>query len=314
MAAAALGVLCTMVGRRNTGAEAARRLGWMVAPVPLVTLGLGLLARPHDGPGLTLHFLDVGQGDAAVIETPNHRWVLIDAGPAGPNRDAGRQVVVPFLARHGVARLDLAILSHAHLDHYGGSAAVLRSVRTDLMAEPAEVVADPGYLGWLDRLDGAETPWRPLRAGTRFEIDGVGFEVLHPDSLWSGWGRDLNDDSVVLRIQWGRFDAVFPGDAGFAAESALAGRVGAVDLLKVGHHGSRTSSGAAWLAELRPTVAVVSTGPNRYGHPTAEALGRLAAAGADLWRTDRDGEVTVAVSDSTIRVTGRHGSRSHPLH
>jgi competence protein ComEC len=302
-----------VAGRPNTGAEAARRAAWLVAPIPLVMLLFGLVVRPHHGQHLTLSFLDVGQGDATLIETPHHHAILIDGGPVSRGRDAGLRVVVPAIRRLGIGRLDLVIVSHAHLDHYGGSAAVLRAVPTDLVAEPGEAVHDAGYIGWLDEIDRRERRWTALRAGQHFTIDGVGFEVLHPDPGWVGWGEDLNEDSVVLRLKSGRFDAWFPGDAGILVEETLAGRVGRIDLLKVGHHGSRTATGAAFLGEAAPTVAVVSTGPNRYGHPSPEALGRLAAARADVWRTDREGTVTVEVLDSTMRVSGRRGVRTYPL-
>ncbi|MGE0556312.1 MAG: ComEC/Rec2 family competence protein, partial [Gemmatimonadales bacterium] len=97
-------------------------------------------------------------------------------------------------------------------------------------------------------------------------------------------------------------------------EALLAGRAGRVDLLKVGHHGSATATTDGWLAELDPSIAVVSTGPNRYGHPSPEALARLAASGADVWRTDLDGTVTVMVDDEAVRVKGRRRARGYPLH
>ncbi len=308
-----VGALIWVVGRRNTAREAGRRAAWIVAPIPLVMLAVGLAVRPHGGRRLTLHFLDVGQGDAALIETSHQHSILIDGGPAATQRDAGSRVVVPYLTRLGVTRLDLAIVSHAHLDHYGGSAAVFRSIQADLVAEPGEAVPDAGYIGWLDQVDRDGLEWRSLRTGARFVIDGVQFDVLHPDSAWAGWGEDLNDDSVVLRVRSGAFEAWFPGDAGFKVEETLAGRIGRIDLLKVGHHGSRTATSATFLAEALPKVAVVSTGPNRYGHPSPEALGRLATARVDVWRTDQDGTVTVEVFDSTMRVSGRKGVRTYPL-
>jgi competence protein ComEC len=97
------------------------------------------------------------------------------------------------------------------------------------------------------------------------------------------------------------------------AESLLAGHVGRVDLLKVGHHGSRTSSGAAWLTELAPKAAIVSVGVNRYGHPAPEALERLAGAHADVWRTDREGTVTVLVAESIMTVRGRRPPRTYSI-
>ncbi len=311
---ALLGVALWAMGRRNTSRRAALRLGWVAA------IGAGLTALPlnrtrstDDGNDLTLHFLSVGQGDAALIRTPAGRWILVDAGPADERHDAGRDVVLPFLIRHGVTRLAAFVLSHAHLDHVGGALAVLREVPADLILEPAEPVAEPHYLGLLDLATERGYRWSAGRVGDSLLVDGVSLRVLHPDTTWARWHEDLNDDSVVLLIRRGAFEAVFAGDLGVRAESLLAGRVGRVDLLKVGHHGSAGSSGVPWLAELRPKAAVVSVGSNRYGHPAPSALARLAAQGVEVWRTDRDGTVSVAVAGSSMTLRGRRLTRQYPL-
>jgi competence protein ComEC len=151
--------------------------------------------------------------------------------------------------------------------------------------------------------------WQPARAGDSLVVDGVVLTVLHPDTAWAGWRSDLNDDSVVLLVRFGSFQAVLAGDLGVRAESLLAGRIGPVDLLKVGHHGSAGSTGVPWLAELSPRVAVISVGANRYGHPAPAALARLADAGAEVWRTDRDGSIQVTVEETTMVLRGRRGTR-----
>jgi len=263
------------------------------------------LASSYDEHGLTLHFLNVGQGDAALIRTPAGRWILVDGGPADPRHDAGREVVLPFLVRHGVRRLAAVVLSHAHQDHVGGIPAVLEAVPADLILEPAEPVAEPRYVRMLELAEERGTPWRAGRAGDSLVIDGVMLRVLHPDTTWNHWREDLNDDSVVLLLRFGRFEAVLAGDLGVKAESLLLGRIGPVDLLKVGHHGSAGSSGTAWLDELAPKAAVISVGRNRYGHPAPSSLGRLAAHRVDVWRTDREGSVTVTLTDSTMTLRGR---------
>jgi len=174
-------------------------------------------------------------------------------------------------------------------------------------------VVEPHYLGLLDLAAERGYPWSAGRAGDSLLVDGVSLRILHPDTTWSRWQEDLNDDSVVLLVRYGAFEAVFSGDLGVRAESLLAGRVGRVDLLKVGHHGSAGSSGASWLAELRPKAAVVSVGANRYGHPAPGALARLAHAGVAVWRTDRDGTVSVSVAESSMTLRGRRQSRQYPL-
>lgn len=311
---ALLAAVLWSLGRRNTSRRALLRAGWIAGAVGITTL---LPSRdwlsPDGGRGLTLHFLSVGQGDAALIRTPAGRWILVDAGPKDPRRDAGQAVVLPFLVRHGATRLAAFVLSHAHLDHSGGAPAVLSRVPADLIIEPGEPVAEPNYLEMLDLAAVRGMRWRPARAGDSLVIDGVALKVLHPDTAWAGWHDDLNDDSAVLLVRAGPFEAVLAGDLGVRAESLLAGKIGRVDLLKVGHHGSAGSSGVPWLRELAPKAAIVSVGPNRYGHPAPAALARLADAGADVWRTDRDGTVTVTVAESTMTVRGRRSARTYAL-
>ncbi len=312
----ALGLLVTLwaIGRRNTRTEAARRAGWALAIVSWSGVVATRWSATDAATGLTLHFLDVGQGDAAVLRTPGGHWVLIDAGPIIGREDAGRRVVLPFLARHGVTRLSAVVISHAHADHVGGAAAVLTRVPADAVLEPGRLYADPAYYGFLDAVAAHGDPWHVARAGQRFALDGVTFTVLHPDTTWAEWGTDLNEDSAVLRVEYGAFSALFAGDAGIPAEHLLAGHVGAVDLLKVGHHGSRGASGDAWLDELAPRAAIVSVGRrNRYGHPAPEALERLARHHADVWRTDREGTITVTTDGRRMTVRGSRGSVTYPV-
>ncbi|MBA3659955.1 MAG: MBL fold metallo-hydrolase, partial [Gemmatimonadales bacterium] len=296
-------------GADNPLREALRRWTWAVAAgLWAVLLWSARPASADEPSALALHFLDVGQGDAAVIRTPGGHWVLIDAGPRDERRDAGRAVVAPFLLRHGARRLAVAVLSHAHLDHLGGLAAVLDRIPAAVVLEPGEMTADPLYTSLLDRLGAKAIRWRAGRPGDQFALDGVRFSVLHPAPSWAEWGEDLNEDSLVLLVEYGSFQAIFAGDAGFPAESLMAPRLRPVDLLKVGHHGSRGSSSDLWLSRLRPRAAVISVGRgNRYGHPTPEAVARLTRAGTRVWRTDRDGTVTVTTDGRQMTVLTRDG-------
>jgi competence protein ComEC len=308
LAGAALVVAVWMISGRATARVALRRAAWVAVLAAWLWLIAGSLGRLGGGDGeLTLFMLDVGQGDATAIRTPRGRWVLVDAGPAWRRADAGRRVVGPFLARHGARRVELLVLSHAHLDHLGGAPAVLDRVGVGAVLEPALPVPDSAYLALLDRIAAAGVPWHPARAGQSWELDGVRFRVLHPDTLWQGWQESLNEDSLVLVVEYGAFRALLAGDAGLPTESALAGRVGVVDLLKAGHHGSATATGAAWLAELRPKAVVVSLGQNRYGHPAPVTLARVREAGATVWRTDRDGTVRTRTDGRQVEI--RAGGR-----
>src|SRR5690606_37620915 len=156
---------------------------------------------------LTLHFLDVGQGDGAAIRTPNGRWIVIDAGPRIGGSDAGRRVMVPFLRRRGVRRIDLLVVSHAHADHLGGAAALVERFPVAVVTEPGRRVADPLYFEFLDLLAAHDVRWHPGRPGERMELDGVRLTVVHPDTAWAEWGSDVNEDSLVLLVEYGSFQA-----------------------------------------------------------------------------------------------------------
>ncbi|HEX5632102.1 MAG TPA: ComEC/Rec2 family competence protein, partial [Gemmatimonadales bacterium] len=277
---------------------------WGVLLLPLLRPSLGR------GPGLTLHFLDVGQGDAAVVVTPGGRAVVVDAGPRDERYDAGRRVVVPFLERAGIRRVEALVVSHGHADHVGGAPSLLARIPVTAAVEPAAPATEEAYLAFLDVLGRSDGQWVPARPGLEFTLDSVRFRVLHPDPAWPGWGLDVNDDSVILLVEYGAFRALFAGDAGEAAERVLRGRIGPVQVLKVGHHGSRTSSSVPWLRELAPRLAVVSVGTNRYGHPAPDVLDRLGAHRAVVWRTDQEGTISVRTDGRRVIAAGRRGSLS----
>src|SRR6266581_4117438 len=256
---------------------------------------------------LTVHFLDVGQGDAAALRTPNGRWIVIDGGPRTPERDAGRRVVVPFLRDQGVGRVAVVVATHGDADHLGGLPAVVEAFPPELVLEPGEPLGRPLYLEFLAGVEASGARWHGARAGDRVEVDSVVLEVLSPDSLWLRLPLDVNDHGVVLRVRYGAVRLLFQADAGLPVEGRLAGRVGRVDLLKVGHHGSRTATSDEWLDELAPREAVISVGRNNhYGHPAPEVLERLARHGVTVFRTDRNGTITFSTDGHGERVRSHH--------
>lgn len=313
---AVLTLLLWAMGRANTSGVAARRV--LVAAAGLTWLGLAWQTMPRfgdDGPGLTLHFLDVGQGDGAIIHTPGGQWIVVDAGPSGDQGDAGRRVVVPALERSGARRIALLVVSHAHADHLGGVPAVLDRFPADVALDPGDPVSDRLYLGFLDQLAVRGTRWRAARTGDTLVVDSLRVVVLHPSAGSPEFGLDLNEDSAVLLLEYGGCRVLLSGDAGLVAELAMRGHVGPVDLLKVGHHGSRTATGEAWLEELAPEAAVISVGAhNRYGHPAPETAARLAAHSVGTWRTDREGSVTALVRDGRLEVSGGRTRGGYACH
>ena len=256
---------------------------------------------------LTVHFLDVGQGDAAVLRTPSGRWIVIDGGPRTPQGDAGRRVVVPFLRRQGVGRLALLVATHGDADHLGGLPAVVEAFDPELVLEPGEPLGRPLYLEFLAAVEASQAPWHAARAGDRIALDDVAVEVLSPDSLWFALPLDVNEHGVVLRVTFGAVRLLFQADAGLPVEARLRGTVGPVELLKVGHHGSRSATSDAWLDELAPHEAVISVGRNnRYGHPAPEVVARLARHGVTVLRTDEHGTITFSTDGHGARIRSHH--------
>lgn len=277
------------------------------ARVGLRAIGIliGVTAAPIVGGALRSHeleliALDVGQGDALVLRTPRGRWVLIDAGPAARGRDAGRRVIVPYLLRRGVTRLELLVLSHADLDHIGGAPAVLRTLEVGAVLDPGLPVGKGIYVDLLRIAEERRVPWDAVHAGQIFEIDGVKLTVLHPSVAFLSTTPQpsANDASVVLMLEYAGFRSILTGDAPVEVEDLLirAGWTQDIDVLKVAHHGSRSSTSWAFLVASRPEVALISSGAgNSFGHPHPEVMQSLTAAGVEIFRTDLQGTLRVRI-------------------
>jgi competence protein ComEC len=241
---------------------------------------------------LELHAIDVGQGDGLALRTPGGHWIVVDTGP-----DPGERLV-RALRGLGVRRVALMVLTHPDLDHIGGAAEILEALPVDLVADPGTVRGSAAYREVLDGARARGAAWRVLSRGDTLRIDGVELAVLWPDSAYRS--DDPNDRSVVLRVAWGGFSALLTGDAPVAAEARFAAEAGPVTILKVGHHGSLTSTGVGLLDAVRPELALVSAGRfNRFGHPAPLVVDRLRRRGIPLYRTDRHGSIEVRVQPGT---------------
>ncbi|RXH57928.1 ComEC/Rec2 family competence protein [Granulicella sibirica] len=291
--------------------------GWLtVATLPLL-VGLALLpATPSVIPGmLEVTAIDVGQGDSILVVGPNGRAMLVDAGgPVGgvglrsgsadTGFDVGEEVVAPYLWSRELRRLDVLALTHEHSDHMGGMPAILRSFRPRELWVGVDVPSQ-AYGAMLAEASALGVRIRHLRAGDALPWDGVDVSVLGPEAEYRNAGAPKNDDSLVMRLQFGKASVLLEGDAERPEEATMLAhdRVGPVTLLKVGHHGSATSSTEGFLAAVSPRDAVISVGRgNTFGHPRGEVITRLAGRGVKLYRTDMFGMTTFLLGrDGGIR-------------
>jgi beta-lactamase superfamily II metal-dependent hydrolase len=262
-------------------------------------------------PVLRVDFIDVGQGDAALVTSPAGKTVLIDGGPAHH-----APALTAFLAAHVRGPLDLILLSHRHEDHLGGLPAVVRSTGTRLFLDAPAAHAGPDYATLMRELDARGTPARQAIRGRRIDLGGGAVITLlgPPDPPITGSRSDVNANSVVARLTYGAVSILFAGDAESPTETWLlgSGQDLRADVLKVAHHGSRYASSVRFLRAVQPRVAVISAGAgNEYGHPAPGTLARLGRAGTSVYRTDLDGDVTVETDGAALRVhTARSGQAS----
>jgi len=264
----------------------------------------------EDDERLSVVFFDVGQGDAALVRFPNGRAMLIDGGERKAVYDCGERVICPYLRRIGLRRLDVVVLTHADNDHVGGLPAVLEEIPVRLVLDGGAKHLTATYLRFLELAQVPEVTYREVRAGDQLEIcPGVQVAVLHPtEKFVTGNGEapfGLNNASVVLRVQYGEISFLFAGDIERETEEELWRRGCRLNstVLKVPHHGSQTSSSRAFLRLVRPCVAIISVGQsNRFGHPHPDVLQRYRRANVDLYRTDRDGAVTVSTDGRKLRL------------
>ena len=258
------------------------------------------------GSGLTeVHMIDVGQGDAIGIRTPHGSWVLVDAGRAWRGSDAGRSVVLPYLARRRGA-LVAFILSHPHTDHVGGASSVIGALHPARYYDAAFAGDADAYRASLVKAREAGTAWARVHPGDSLAVDGVVLRFLAPDSAWTAGLSDPNLASTIVLVRVGEVRILLVGDAERPEEDWLVARYGdslRADVLKVGHHGSSTSSSGPFLDAVQPRLALVSVGlGNSYGHPSADVMATLAARGAQVLRTDRLGTIVVSTDGHRLLV------------
>jgi beta-lactamase superfamily II metal-dependent hydrolase len=254
---------------------------------------------------LTVHFLDVGQGDSILIEY-NDKDMLIDAGEV----DQG-EVVTNYLQSQGISTLDYVVATHPHSDHIGGMDDVLNNFQVEHFVDSGYPHTSKTYENMLTTIDQKDIPFEVVKAGQRIDFDpAVDIEVLNPASTYSD---ELNENSVILKVSYGEISFLLMGDAGLESEEKImeAGYDVDSDILKVGHHASTSGSGPTFISSVSPEVSVIEVGAgNDYGHPHSEILKRLQEA-STVYRTDLEGTIIVTTDGSTYTVmTEKSGTTS----
>jgi competence protein ComEC len=263
------------------------------------------------GPGLlVVTFLDVGQGDAIVVQTPDGHVLLVDTGPVGEADDMGRRVVLPFLRSRGIWSIDAILLTHPHDDHIGGAESIMGRVGVGHLLVSSERFAEPAFQRLLKNAHRRGVNVVTLSRGEGFIMGSeVRGEVLNPIE---GAPVSANNGSLAIRLRYGTTSVLLAGDSESDAEAEMVRKCDLrADVLKLSHHGSKTSTTAGFLAAIRPQAAVVSVGKhNLFGHPSPEVVERVSGASIPLFRTDRDGAVEVESDGRSLAI--HPGPGPHP--
>jgi len=268
-----------------------------------VGIGAGLLLLLWQPRLVSVHFIDVGQGDATLITTPHGQAIVVDSGgimgSGTTDFDVGDRVVYPYLKHYVILSIDYLILTHGHQDHAGGAAALASRmlVRNVMVAQEDFGPPVQALLHVMGR-----QRFIPLVAGQRIVIDGVSVEVLH--AAGESQQRPGNEVSAVIRIGFGNHSFLLTGDLEAPGEAVILSKgMSPSTVLKVGHHGARKSTTPAFLQAVLPQYAVISVGSNnRFGHPHPDTLQRLAARGIAVYRTDQQGAIVFTTDGSTMMV------------
>ena len=261
----------------------------------ITTLSLSSTAE-----NLKLHFIDVGQGDSIFIEIPGNKKILVDGGDRADRIAAG---IINYLKDQGVKKLDYIISTHPHADHIGGLEDIIDYFEVGTVLDSGKIHTSKTYENYLIKIDQKNINFDTPRQGDELEIGKSKITFLHPDQQIDNY--DLNNSSLVFVLNFGDQNFLFTGDIEKKVESELLEENPdlKVNLIKVPHHGSKTSSLSDWLKNLSPEIAVIQVGAdNHYGHPTAEVIELYQAQGAEIYRNDLNGNIVVTADGKNYAV------------
>ncbi len=249
---------------------------------------------------LDIFFVDVGQGDACLIRTPHQKNILIDGG-GSENYDVGKNIVLPYLLKHGITKIDVLFISHFDTDHCGGLWYVLQNLKVDYIVLGKQMEINENYVDFQKIVKQKKIKVKMVTAGQQIKLENdLTCHVLWPETKKEIAENTINNQSLVFQLVYRKFTMLLTGDIEKIAEEKLIQKYGKTNalqsnLLKIPHHGSKTSSTDEFLQCVKPQVALIGVGKNHFGHPSEEVLNRLQEHQILYYRTDQQGEIHVAV-------------------
>ena len=281
------------------------RAKWRFLPL-LVVICIYIIKPYVSNDKFKVTFLDVGQGDAALVELPDERVMLIDGGPG--KSDSGRRIIAPYLWAKGIKSIDYLVSTHPHPDHFGGFPYIMDNFKIGEIWLNGEI--SPESEIFFEKVKESKIYYTVKRRGDLLETDKYKIQVFHPyDGFFADSERgdfsNYNSGSLIMKIESDKASILFTGDIESEAEESLMPLIKRLksDIIKVPHHGGRTSSSEGFIKAVSPQAAVISVGRyNSYNHPNPETLERYNAAGARIYRTDIDGAVIVNLKDNGYSV------------
>ena len=249
---------------------------------------------------LIVHFIDVGQGDAILLQHQEGDTVLIDGGDRFASIE---EKLISYLTEAGVERFDAIIATHPHADHIGGLPAVMENFPVDAIYDSGRVHTSQTYENYLMLIDEKDIPFKTPRRGDKIELDNLTFDIVHPGENVEEYS--LNDASITAHLQYGQISFIFTGDIEESAEREIVET--GIDIkstvLKVAHHGSRTSTNDYFLEAVNPEVAIIQVGENnRFSHPAPEVKNRLQENNIDIYRNDLNGDIVINTDGETYTI------------
>lgn len=275
----------------------------------LIVLILSLFSLNTTAKNLKLHFIDVGQGDSILIEIPEGQKILVDGGDRA---DSITNKIINYLKAQNIKKLDYIISTHPHADHIGGLAAIIDNFEVKNVLDSGKIHTSKTYENYLTKIDQKNISFSTPREGDILKIGKGEINFLHPDSKLDSYS--LNNSSLVFVLKFNKQKFLFTGDIERKVELELLqeNKNLKIDLIKVPHHGSKSSSYPKWINQLQPKLAIIQVGAaNNYGHPAPKVINHYQKLGAAVYRNDLNGNIVVTADGKNYSVKVDHNQKNN---